>query len=208
MASIEQERTIRTLRARPPSERPVFAAEGGRRRRLLRLAGLGAAVVALVWLGVLAIAMLGFGRLPSVPFPHGVRGGGQEEAKASRPQPADRRARTSMSRAPAAAAARRPTLRLRGTPSRPRPALPTPSSQLPAAPALPAAVTSPAQTPPSPRQGWAQRGWTAPPGLAKRDAPVPPGQARRTTTTPTTPAAGSVPPGQQDGKGGPAPPKG
>ena len=51
------------------AERPVFAASGTARPRLLRVAGRVAAGLTLLWLGALALGVGGFGSLPGIDLP-------------------------------------------------------------------------------------------------------------------------------------------
>ncbi len=68
MATIERERTIPLVGpARDASAQPVFTADGGRRERLLRVAGRVVAVLVAIWLVALLAGTIGFGRLPGLP---------------------------------------------------------------------------------------------------------------------------------------------
>ena len=166
----------------------MFAADDGRRARVVRLAGLGTAALALVWLAALGVAMLGAERLPGVSLPsveqiHRV----SDAAIRQRPpfvQPSARRPAARMaaprpgrSERERLSAQTRPVQRAAPTPAileSPEPAAPPPVVH--PAPLAPA----PAQTQSPPQQGWARRGWTAPPGQAKQDESVPRGHPEHT----------------------------
>jgi hypothetical protein len=182
MAVLEQEHGILGPRPRSPIERNVFAADGARRTWLLRLAGLGTAALSFVWLAALGVAMLGAGRLPDVPLsdaqvPRVSEATTNEESLFARPgRPVPQSAVTALSlsralRASAQAAAERA----------PGPAVLPKADPLPSEPARP-------PEPSTSHQGWARRGWTAPPGQAKRHEPVPRGRSAHTdsATTNTT----------------------
>jgi hypothetical protein len=188
MATLEQRHSILARRLPPPREEHVFAAEDGRRARIVRLAGLGTAGVALVWLAALGAAMLGAERLPGVSLP--------SVKQIHRAPDAETRQRSPIVRPPVGSPAVRAAAPRRGR-SEPqrlsaqagplRRAAPMPAIPLSPAPdALPPAahpgpVAPPAAEAPShPEQGWARHGRTAPPGLAKRDESVTPGHPQRT----------------------------
>ena len=138
----------------------VFAAPTGRRARALQVAGLCVAMVSLAWIAALAVALLGAGAVPdalpaakagSVRPPAPARAHQRAPAR-SMPGPAPRRAiRTSTAAVtPARATAQAPI-----TVASPRASLAPPAA--------------PPPPPATPRQGWARRGWTAPPGRVKPD---------------------------------------
>jgi hypothetical protein len=94
----------------------------------------------------------------------------------------------------------RPVQRAAATPAiieSPEPAAPPPAAHPP--PLAPA----PAQAPSAPQQGWARRGWTAPPGQAKRDESVPHGHPGHTgtPTIPNTTATSTQGPAKSPKKG-------
>ena len=199
MATLEQRHSILARRLPPPREEHVFAADDGGRARVVRLAGLGTAAVALVWLAALGAAMLGAERLPGVSLPsvslpsvkqvHRVSDAGTRQMSRFIQPQAGRRA----ARAPAPRLGRSEPQRLSAQAARVHRAAPAPAILLSSAPdALPRAAhpaplaPAPAQAPPPSQQGWARHGWTAPPGQAKRDESVPPGHPRR-TGTPSSP---------------------
>jgi hypothetical protein len=207
MATLEQLHSILARGLPPPREQHVFAAEDGRRARVVRLAGLGTAAFALVWLAALGVAMLGAGRLPGVPLPsveqvHRVSDAAmRQRSPFVRPRAGRAAARTAAPRLGRSEAQRliartdrvqraapTPTI-----PSSPAPADPPPASHL--APLAPAPAPAPAQTPSAPQQGWARRGSTAPPGQAKRDESVPRGHPGHAGTPATPNTIATSPPG-------------
>jgi hypothetical protein len=146
----------------------VFAASTGRRARALQVAGLCVAVVSLAWIAALAVALLGAGALPdALPA---------AKARAA-PQPVP--ARAPARRIPGSAPRRaRVAVRdeVRTSAATVRPARATAPAALTVTSPR-ASVTAPGAPPPpaSPRQGWARRGWTAPPGQVKPDRTPPRG---------------------------------
>jgi hypothetical protein len=163
MAAFEQEQP---LLGDPAARDPhVFAAATERRARALRLAGLCVAMLSLAWIAALAFALLGAGAFPDAltaataqpaPGPTVPRIPAKAHAP-STPSAALRR----VARAPgrevgtgtAAVVQAGSTSRASATVAAPR---------APATPAVP-----PPAPPAAPRQGWAKRGWTAPPGRVK-----------------------------------------
>jgi hypothetical protein len=194
MTTLEQRNSLLARGLPPPREEHVFAADGGRRARLTRLAGLGAAALSLVWLTALGAAMLGAERLPGVspPSVKQVRrvfdAATPKESPFVEPPAARPVVRTAAPRLERFDSQRLSTqagrMRRAGTqvasPSTPAPAGPPPAAH--PAPLAPA----PAQAPSPPQRGWARRGWAAPPGQAKRDESVPRGHPH-STGTPATP---------------------
>jgi hypothetical protein len=188
MATLEQRHSILARRLPPPREEHVFAADDGRRARVARLAGLGTAAVALVWLSALGAAMLGAERLPGVSLPSVKQvlrvsdAAPRQMSRFIQPPPGRRAARAAAPRL-----GRSEPQRLSAQAGRVHRAAPAPAILLSSAPdALPPAAhpaplaPAPAQAPSPPQHGWARHGWTAPPGQAKRDESVPPGHPRRT----------------------------
>jgi hypothetical protein len=175
MATLEHELT-RGGQARP-RDHHVFVSADGRRRRALRAAGLVAGALALTWLVALGLALAGSTRLPGLPVP--------DEKAVAAPHASAQLTQTaaplrSLVRAhvtPARpATARRLQPRRAAPPPRPaRPVLAIP----PATRAAPdtTSTSSPAATP---TQGWARRGWTAPPGRTRPIEPAPRGVGRST----------------------------
>ena len=188
MAALEQEHGILGPRPRPAIERSVFAADGERRPRLLRLVGLGTAALSLVWLAALGVAMLGGGRLPGVPLSN-AQVPRVPDATSKQGSPFEHGSPLERPGRPAAAQSRVPApLRsetqhpsaLAAVRRAPQPVAPPQAADpLPVAPA-------PAPEPSPSRQGWARRGWATPPGQAKRDDPVPRGRSAHTSTATTT----------------------
>jgi hypothetical protein len=176
-------------------ERPVFVASSHRRARLLRRAGLAAAILAALWLAALGIGMLGLGRLPGVPLPPL---GKLDRAKASpKVEPTNasivQNANVVSARSRAAATSSlRVQARLRRGTSPSTGSAQRSATSAPTAPAAPQPAPLPKQT------GWARRGSAAPPGQTRRAQPLAgqqqaPGQIKKTTTVPVPPP---VPPGQ------------
>src|SRR5215212_387957 len=199
-----------------PEERPVFVATDDRRARRLRYAAALGLAMSCAWLVALAIGTLGVGRLPDLSLPLVARGADKAPAikddvaapaRALAPAAAGRatsRAATTVTqraaavevtqpRRPAVAAEQKPAKKVHA--AKPRT---TTSAAIPPSPA-----SAPAATP---KQGWARRGSTAPPGRTRQadttpKAATPRGYARRsstdTHTAPETPVTTPVPPGQQ-----------
>ena len=172
MATLDHEQPLPTGPQRAAGDRHVFAAATVRRAHALRLAGICVATLSVVWLGALAIALLGASAVPGV----------LPAAKARDVAP---RAAAPRVRAPRAAPAR--VLRRAWgaqrsvTPVAPGRELRTAVAvaQAPARVRVVSArapVTPPA-APPAPvaGQGWARHGWTAPPGRVKHDQAPPRG---------------------------------
>ena len=187
MATLKQRHSILARRLPPPREEHVFATDDGRRARIARLAGLGTAAVALVWLAALGAAMLGAERLPGVSLPSVKQVHRVPDAKTRRRFPFVRPPVGSPARATAPTRVRSEPQRLsaqagrvqRAAPMSAIPLSPAPDALPPAA--QPGPVAPPAAEAPSPpQQGWARRGWTAPPGQEKRDESVTPGHPQRT----------------------------
>jgi len=76
---------------RPERERPVFVADHGRRKALMRAMTVLGAVLIAVWLIALVAGALGLGNLPGVPFSAG-SDHGQPATSASQGKPAKERA--------------------------------------------------------------------------------------------------------------------
>jgi hypothetical protein len=170
MAAFEPEQPL--IGGRPAAARDphVFAAPTRRRARALQLGALCAAVLALAWIAALAVALLGADALP----------GAMPAAKASpaaRPAPIGAPESTAARSVPDAAsghrsAALRHEIKVAAAPERATArAYVTVAS--PGAPVVPPAAPTPAAPPAAPRQGWARRGWTAPPGHVKPDRAPP-----------------------------------
>jgi hypothetical protein len=188
MATLEHRHSILARRLPPPREEHVFAADDGRRARIVRLAGLGTAAVALVWLAALGAAMLGAERLPGVSLPsvkqvHRVSDTETRQRSPFVHPPVGRPA----ARAAAPRHGRSEPRRLTTQAGRVQRAAPMPAILLSPAPDAPPRAShpgplapAPAEAPSPPHQGWARRGWTAPPGQAKRDESVTPGHPQRT----------------------------
>jgi len=194
MATLEQEHAIPGRRSLPPGEQHVFAADDGRRARLTRVAGLATAALALVWLAALGVAMLGAGRLPGVSFPPSKQVGHAPDAATGyrspfMQSPARRSAAWPAVRAPRRSEPQRPSAQA-GRVQHPAPAPEVLSNPVgvvvPRAADPGRAAPAPVQAPTLP-QGWARRGWAAPPGQTKRDEPVSGGAgAPRRSGTPAT----------------------
>jgi hypothetical protein len=203
MATLEQLHSNLARRLPPPREQHVFAADDGRRARVVRLAGLGTAALVLVWLAALGVAMLGAGRLPGVPLPSVEQVHRVSDAAMRQRSPFVRpRAGRAAARTAAPRLGRSEAQRLIARTDRVQRAAPTPTIPSSPAPADPppaahpeALAPAPAQTPSAPQQGWARRGWTAPPGQAKQDESVPRGHPGRTGTPATSNTIATSPPG-------------
>ena len=169
MATLEHEQ-LRDARARP-HERHVFVSHDGRRQRLLRGAGLVAAVFALAWLAALALALVGDTSLPALRLP-ATRHDAPARATSAPP-----RHSTAIHQA---ASTPRPLQPERATApaSAARPAAPAPRPATHPAPAASVAPVAPTQTAVTPQRGWGRRGWTAPPGQARRSQPRPRGSGQ------------------------------
>ena len=199
MATLEHEQLLPGARPRP-REHHVFVSRDGRRQRVLRAAGLVAGALALVWLVALGLAMAGSTRLPGFPVP-----GAKRVAFARDASPAATTAPRRQSRAAVRTAASTPRRvepqrsSVRANPGRttaPATVTTTAVRPAPAAPAAPAvtvtAAAPPAQTPATPRQGWARRGSAAPPGQTRRNQPAAPaGHATDSTGTTTSTTHGN-----------------
>lgn len=169
MATLEHEQPLLSGPQRATSDRHVFAAATGRRAGALRLAGICVATLSLVWLGALAIALLGAGPGPGI----------LPAATALSVAP---RAAAPHVRAPRAAPARvlrRAWGALRSvTPAAPervlRTAVAVAQAPTPVRAVSARAPVTPPAAPPAPAaagQGWTRHGWTAPPGRVKHDQP-------------------------------------
>jgi len=173
MATLEHEQPLLRGPQRAAADRHVFAAATGRRAYALRLAGICVATLSLVWLGALAIALLGAGALPGV----------LPAAKARSVAPRAAAPRVWAPRAAPARVLRRDWGAQRSV----RPAVPGSGLRTAVAVAVaPARVrvasarapVTPPAAPPAPAaagQGWARHGWTAPPGRVKHDEAPPRG---------------------------------
>ena len=169
MATLEHEQPLLTGPRRAAGDRHVFAAATVRRTRAVRLAGICTATLSLMWLGALAIALLGAGAVPGVLPSAKARSVAHRAAAPRAPAP----------RAAPARVLRRAWRAQRGvTPAAPGHGLrtamgmahaPVPlrvvSARTPVTP--PAASAGPAAA----GQGWARHGWTAPPGRMKHNKP-------------------------------------
>ena len=191
MATLEHEQLIRGGLSHP-REHHVFVSAGGRRQQALRGTGLVAGALALVWLVALGLALAGSTRLPGLPVPVAKAVAVPDASATASSAPRHSRAHT------ARAGASRP----QPSAARPAAAAASPVRTTAAAAAVPpatraapaAAVTSAAaqaQTGAAPTQGWARRGWTAPPGRTKRSVPTPRGARRPTDTTTTSTTHGN-----------------
>jgi hypothetical protein len=173
MAAFEHEQPLLGGPTAVDPDPHVFAAPTRRRARALQLGALCAAVLSLAWIAALAVALLGYGALPGVlpaakarraprPAPIGAPAG----AAARSVSPAAPRSRS----APSSRA-----IRAAAVPAVPAQATARASATVasPAAPVAPPA--GPAAPPAAPRQGWARRGWTEPPGQMKPDQAPPRG---------------------------------
>jgi len=201
------------------AERPVFVASDDRRARRLRYAAALAVVLACAWLVALAFGMLGIGRLPGLSLP--VIAHGAEKAPAAKTAVVTSKSAADVpgSSATTARSAAAPTLShaartgpssaaaLTSGPKARTKRHPTKAKVTSKAPTT-AVRTAPAAAPATPpRQGWARRGLSAPPGRAAHAEPkakptAARGQTRKqavtdTTTAPAPPVATPVPPGQQ-----------
>jgi hypothetical protein len=165
MATLEHEQSL--LGGRPAAARDphVFAAQTGRRPRALQFAGLCGAMLSLAWIAALAFALLGAGALPGA-------------LPATKAGPAPRPAVRAVERAPVRSTRGVAPRRTRAASGREVPTAATSVSTARATARASATVASthapvvPAAPPPppaAPRQGWARRGWTAPPGRVKPD---------------------------------------
>ncbi|HKF15377.1 MAG TPA: hypothetical protein VKB13_09135 [Gaiellaceae bacterium] len=202
------------------AERPVFVASDDRRARWLRYAAALAVALACAWLVALAFGMLGIGRLPGLSLP--VIAHGAEKAPAAKTAVVTSKSAADVpgSSATTARSAAAPTLShaARTGPSSAAALTSGPKARTKRHPTTKAKVTSkapttavrtaPAAAPATaPRQGWARRGLSAPPGRAAHAEPkakptAARGQTRKqavtdTTTAPAPPVATPVPPGQQ-----------
>lgn len=167
MAAFEHEQPLLGGPTAADPDPHVFAAPTRRRARALQLGALCAAVLSLAWIAALAVALLGYGALPGV----------LPAAKAHRAPlpapigaPAGAAARSVSRAAPRrSSAASHREIRAAAVPAVPAQATARASATVasPAAPVAPPA--GPAAPPAAPRQGWARRGWTAPPGHVKPD---------------------------------------
>jgi len=188
MATLEHEQLIRGPRSRP-REQHVFVSADGHRQRVLRLAGLVAGALALVWLVALALALAGSARLPGLPGP-----GAKQVAVAPDASAATARRTHSHSGGrtarPAASTLQRaepqsapaPATPARAAAPAPPPTLTRPTTVVSLTPAPPPAQT---QTGAAPRQGWTRHGWTTSPGQTRRN-PAPRGAGHPADTTGTT----------------------
>jgi hypothetical protein len=165
MTTFEQEQLLLSDPAARDSH--VFAAATELRARALRLAGFFVAMVSLAWIAALAVALLGAGALHDAlpaakarptPRPEVVRTPDNAPSR-STPGAAPRRVGPASGREVGTATA---AVVQAGRASRP--------STTVAAPRAPTTPAVPLPPPPAvPRQGWAKRGWTAPPGRLKPD---------------------------------------
>lgn len=166
MAAFEHERPLPGGRPAAARDPHVFAAPTRRRARALQFGALCSAVLALAWIAALAVALLGADALP----------GALPAAKASpaaRPAPIGATERSAARSVPDAAPGRRSAALRREIKVAAAPERATARASVtvasPAAPVAPPAAPAPAAPPAAPRQGWARRGWAAPPGHVKPD---------------------------------------
>ncbi len=167
MTTLEHEQPLVTARWAAASDPHVFAAATVRRARALRLTGICAGMLSLAWLGALAVALLGAGAVPGALPVAKARG----SAPRSAPTPVLRHAQARRVDAGArritpAASRRTQTTDPAASPTQAASDVPATVAPPHAAVALPVARSAPAAS----RQGWARRGWTAPPGRVKREA--------------------------------------
>ena len=183
MGTLQHERLL-TGRVTAPARDPhVFAATNGRRAGVLRTVGIAAGLLALAWLAALALALAGAGSLPGL-LPRAAAGSAQHgSSQRLQPQSQHRGVQAPVRRQVLAAPVARTTRTERrharsAVVSRARPAQ--------------AARVTPATAPPAAQasrgQGWARRGWTAPPGQTRQDqAPAGHGNGKQQAGGTTTP---------------------
>jgi hypothetical protein len=173
MATLEHEQSLLTSPLGAAGDRHVFAAATRRRARALRLAGICVATLSLVWLGALALALLGAGALPGV-LPAAKAGSAAPRVAAPREPALSAAQARVLRRAWGAQRSVTPAASERGfrtvvavaqAPARVRVVSAGARFTPPAAPPAPAAAG----------QGWARHGWTAPPGRVKHDQAPPRG---------------------------------
>jgi hypothetical protein len=192
--------------ARPRAEeRAVFVTDDDRRARRLRRIALAITVVACLWLVALGLGVLGYGRMPGLPF--GTSSGGSERSETP-PAHASLVGAASVDRRLSAAAGAAAQGSRRASGARARAAggtsahvtAPPPAAALPAPP--------PAQIPVNPagrERGWTRKGNPAPPGQARKTAePKPPSRGQQKKEDPIAPPP--VPPGQLKKDQPPPPP--
>jgi hypothetical protein len=173
MATLEHEQPLLTAPQRAARDRHVFAAATGRRAHALRVVGICVATLSLVWLGALAIALLGASAVPGVLPAAKAR---SVPSRAAAPRVRAHRAAPTHALRLALGAQRNVT------PAAPGRGLPT-AVAVAKAPARVGVVSArapvtPRATPPASAaagQGWARHGWTAPPGRVKHDQAPPRG---------------------------------
>jgi hypothetical protein len=173
MAALEHEQPVVDGRPAAARDPHVFAAPTRRRARALQLGALCAAVLSLAWLAALGVALIGADALPGV-LP------AAKASPAPRPAPIGPLERGAARSVPRAAPSHRSAASRREIQAAAAPAVPAQAtaqaSVTVASPAAPVAPPSaPAAPPAAPRQGWARRGWTAPPGHVKPDRAPPRG---------------------------------
>lgn len=180
MATLEHEQPIRRGPA-PPREHHVFVSVDGRRQRALRTAGLVAGGLALVWLMALGLALAGSTRLPGLPVPDVKPLDARDVSSGSTPTSAPAsRARAHVAPARTVTPRRHEPRRAAASASPGRATAPARAIP-PATRVAPVAATTPTTgTVSTPTQGWAQRGWTAPPGQTRRNEPTARGTGRPT----------------------------
>jgi uncharacterized protein (DUF58 family) len=156
----------------------VFAAATGRRAGVLRAVGIVAGVLALAWLAALALSLLGAGTLPGLlpgaahrGLPHRLQSPAAARKVPVPVRPKELARPVARTAPPATATAANASYSHAGS--------------VVTAPAAPAPAAAP-QAPPSRGQGWAHRGWSAPPGQTRKgtgngrkqaDPATPPGQS-------------------------------
>jgi hypothetical protein len=194
------------------ADEPVFVARDGRRARRLRIAGIVAGVLAIVWVVGLGVGMVGFGSLPGVAL---VKGAGARHHSAPL-QAAVPDASRHASRVLAAdvevvrqhvnetATAHRAAAVVGKRRAAARRAARAPAATPPAA-AAPAPVN-----PAAPTRGWSRKGYSAPRGQVRKAAPPPPPATSRGRRVgrqkPLAPPPPAVAPGQVKKAAQPPPP--
>lgn len=190
MATLEHEQLIPGGQSRP-GEQHIFVSPYGRRQRALRLAGLLAGALALVWLVALGLAMVGSARLAGLPVPGAQRVAFARDASATAAVPAPRRHSPTGGHEARAASSTPGRVEPQSASARTNPArttapATTPPAVLPAPAASVTSATPPLEAATPSRHGWARRGWTVPPGQTKRDQPAARGAGHSTDAAGTT----------------------
>jgi hypothetical protein len=178
-----------------PPERPVFAAQGTARPRMLRMAGWSVAVLVTCWLVALVLGAFGFGPVAGVHFPwheagvHRAATAAHEAAREARPVPQtpDAPAAQALRDAAASSSPRPAGARATARPQR-RVAASRPEDAPPRRGGSPGATESPGTFAAPPRAP------SAPASTPAATAPQQP-QAAQPAPQPAPPAAQSTPPG-------------